>query len=78
MNCCFCGPVKNCGPYLLKIFENIENFSPVFEDYSIIIYYDNSNDNTLYILKQYQIKNPKPLFYVNSKLSPFKTHNIAN
>jgi predicted NACHT family NTPase len=27
MNCCICGPVKNCGPYLTKIFENIEKIS---------------------------------------------------
>jgi hypothetical protein len=79
MNCCFCGPVKNCGPYLLKVFENIEKLACLFDDYSIIIYYDKSNDNTLDILKKYQLKNPKLLFYVNSKpFSPFRTHNIAN
>jgi len=79
MNCCFCGPVKNCGPYLLKVFENIEKMASLFQDYSIIIYYDNSNDNTLEVLKEYQIKNPKLLFYVNNNpLSPYRTHNIAN
>ena len=78
MNCCFCGPVKNCGPYLLKVLNNIEKIASLFEDYTIILYYDNSNDNTLEILKEYQLKNPKLLFYVNSKpLSPFRTHNIA-
>ena len=79
MNCCFCGPVKNCGPYLLKVLENIEKLASLFDDYSIIIYYDKSNDDTLDILNQYHIKNPKLLFYVNnSQLSPFRTHNIAN
>ena len=79
MNCCFCGPVKNCGPYLLKVLNNIEKIASLFEDYTIILYYDNSNDNTLELLKQYQINNPKLLFYVNSKpMSPFRTHNIAN
>lgn len=78
MNCCFCGPVKNCGPYLLKVFDNIEKMASLFEDYSIIIYYDSSDDNTLEILREYQIKNPKLLFYVNSKaLSRYRTHNIA-
>ena len=24
MNCCICGPVRNCGPYLTRVFENIE------------------------------------------------------
>jgi hypothetical protein len=79
MNCCICGPVKNCGPYLSKILENMEKLGSLFEDYQIIIYYDKSNDNTLDILKKYQQKNSKMLFYVNQKpVSKFRTHNIAN
>jgi len=78
MNCCFCGPVKNCGPYLNKIFENIEKISSLFNDYSIVLFYDESNDNTLEILKEYQTKNSKLLFYVNNKpISSYRTHNIA-
>ena len=78
MNCCFCGPVKNCGPYLNKVLENIEKIATLFNDYAIIIYYDQSSDNTLEILKEYQKKNPKLQFYVNSKpTSKFRTHNIA-
>jgi hypothetical protein len=78
MNCCICGPVKNCGPYLLKILDNMEKLGSLFEDYKIVIYYDKSNDNTLSILKQYQERNPKMIFYVNQKpMTPFRTHNIA-
>jgi hypothetical protein len=78
MNCCICGPVKNCGPYLRKIFDNIEKIGLFFDDYKILIFYDKSNDNTLDILKEYQLKNPRLLFYVNEKpTSPFRTHNIA-
>jgi len=78
MNCCICGPVKNCGPYLLKVLENMEKIGSVFEDYQIIIYYDKSNDNTLDILKEYQNNNPKMIFYINENLvSQFRTHNIA-
>jgi len=78
MNCCICGPVKNCGPYLQKVLENMEKIGSIFEDYMIIIYYDKSTDNTLDILKQYQQKNSKMIFYVNQQpLSPFRTHNIA-
>jgi hypothetical protein len=78
MNCCICGPVKNCGPYLLKVLENMEKIGSVFEDYQIIIYYDKSNDNTLDILKEYQGNNPKMIFYINQNLvSQFRTHNIA-
>lgn len=78
MNCCFCGPVKNCGPYLNKVFENIEKLGSLFDDYIIIIYYDESKDDTLQKLKDYQLKNPKLLFYINKKpMSKFRTHNLA-
>jgi hypothetical protein len=78
MNCCICGPVKNCEKYLLKVLENMEKIGSIFDDYKIIIYYDKSKDNTLEILKQYQLKNSKMLFYVNKKpVSKFRTHNLA-
>jgi len=78
MNCCICGPVKNCAPYLQKVLSNMEKIGSLFDDYHMIIYYDKSSDNTLQILKQYQLTNPKMLFYVNKKpVSHFRTHNIA-
>jgi hypothetical protein len=78
MNCCICGTVRNCGPYLNKVFENIEKIGSVFDDYKIILYYDVSRDNTLNILKEYQKKNPKLLFYVNKiPTSQFRTHRLA-
>jgi hypothetical protein len=78
MNCCICGPVKNCAPYLARVFENIEQIGTLFNDYKIIIYYDKSDDNTLEMLKQYQNKNNRLYFYVNKNpVSSFRTHNIA-
>lgn len=78
MNCCICGPVKNCGPYLDKVFENIEKIGSLFDDYKILIYYDRSKDNTLQKLKEYQSKNPRMSIYLNTKqVSPFRTYNIA-
>jgi hypothetical protein len=78
MNCCICGTVKNCGPYLKKVLNNMEIIGSIFEDYKIIIYYDHSNDDTLEILKEYNKNNEKMNFYVNKNLmSPFRTHNIA-
>ena len=59
MNCCICGPVRNCGPYLTRVFENIEKLGSLFEDYKIVMYYDKSTDNTLSLLKEYQKKNPR-------------------
>ena len=78
LKCVITGPVKNCAPYLDKVFKNIEKIGSLFEDYEIIIYYDKSNDNTLEILKQYQQKNNKLKFYVNlDKVSKYRTHRIA-
>ena len=78
MNCCICGPVKNCGPYLKKVLQNIETIGSLFDDYKIVLYYDHSNDNSLEILKEYQSKNPKMYLYVNqNRISQFRTHNIA-
>lgn len=78
MNCCICGTVKNCGPYLKKVLENMEKIGSIFNDYEIIIYYDKSSDNTIDILNNYQQTNSKMYFYVNKNImSPFRTHNLA-
>jgi hypothetical protein len=79
MKCCICGAVKNCANHIDKIFDNMEKIGSLFEDYVIIMYYDESHDGTLEKLKSYQSKNNKLQFYVNKKpLSPHRTHNIAN
>ena len=79
MNCCICGPVKNVGPYIEKVLENMEKIGEIFDDYKILIYYDASSDDTLEKLKNYQLKNPKMIFYVNKQnTTPYRTHNIAN
>ena len=77
MNCCICGPVKNCGAYLSKVLENIEKIGSLFDDYTILIYYDKSTDDTLKILKEYQNKNPKMSFHLydeNECRDFIKTH----
>jgi len=78
MKCCICGPVRNCGPFLDKVLQNIEKIGSLFEDYEILIYYDNSTDNTLNKLKKYQAKNPRLKLYINPNLtSIFRTHRLA-
>lgn len=78
MKCCICGTVRNCAPYLNKIFENMELLGSLFEDYVIILYYDKSDDDTLNIMKNYQEKNNKFLFYVNNgTLLPYRTFRLA-
>jgi hypothetical protein len=78
MNCSICGTVKNCGLYLHKVFKNINKIGSLFDDYKIIIYYDESSDNTLKILTEYQKVNPKLFIYINKEpLSKYRTFRIA-
>ena len=65
MKVCICGTVKNVGKYLTSVLKNMEKISTLFEEYIIILYYDNSNDDTLEILKKYQEVNHNFYFYVN-------------
>jgi glycosyltransferase involved in cell wall biosynthesis len=77
--CCICGTVKNCAPFLEKVFKNIEIISNIFEDYKIVIAYDNSDDNSLQILNSYKLIYPdKFILHINLEpLSEFRVHNIA-
>ena len=78
MKCCICGPVRNCEPFLDKVLKNIEKIGSIFDDYEILIFYDQSSDNTLDILKSYQTQNSKLKLYVNKTLvSKYRTHRLA-
>jgi len=80
--CYFCGPVRNCAPYLERVFANIETLGDaVFGGaYKIIVFYDESSDATLDILKKYQARvgSDKFVFYVNrGHRAAYRTHRIA-
>ena len=40
MKCCICGTVRNCGKYLKHVFKVMERIGSLFEEYAIILYYD--------------------------------------
>ena len=78
MKCCICGPVRNCGPFLDKVLSNIEKIGALFDDYKILIFYDESTDKSLEKLKRYQQNNNKMILYVNKTLvSKYRTHRLA-
>ncbi len=78
--CVFCGPVKNCAPFLTTVLKNIEKIGTLFDSYVIILYYDHSTDNTLKILQSYQKNNSNKLFIHinNTYVSQYRTHRIAH
>ena len=55
-SCCICGTVKNCGKYLDDVFMNIDKIIKLFKTYYIIIYYDDSIDDTYEKLNKYKKK----------------------
>ena len=77
--CCICGTVKNCEPYLEKVFKNIETIGKIFDDYKIIMFYDKSDDDSLQFLTNYQNNNlEKMILHINIEpLSNFRVYNIA-
>jgi len=76
--CCICGTVKNCGPFLNNVFQNIETIGKIFDDYKVIISYDDSIDNSLEILQDFQSKNHNIILHIeNLPQTPYRTHNIA-
>jgi hypothetical protein len=77
--CCICGTVRNCAPFLDRVFENIQKIGTIFDKYEIILFYDHSTDGSLKKLQFWQKKLPNMQFYHNkARLSKYRTHNLAN
>lgn len=78
--CCICGAVKDCAQYLERVLANMEKIGGVFDEYVIILCYDDSRDNTLKILTDYVNKNSRFRLLINTTLveSSCRTHKIAN
>jgi hypothetical protein len=75
--CCICGTIKNCEKYLKYVFKNIKKITELFVDYYIIVYYDDSSDNTLKKLIKYK-KYFKIHIYHNIKYkNDCRTHRLA-
>ena len=53
-----CGCVRNCKTFLPDVFQNIEKIITLLDDYHIVIAFDESNDNSLQILYEMQLRFP--------------------
>lgn len=79
MKCVFCGAVKNCAPFLQKVFKNIEQLGSLFDDYAVVLYCDKSNDNSYELVKHYGKINTRVMIHYNTKpVSKYRTQRIAN
>lgn len=54
-----CGTCKDVSKQLPRTIKIIENIGQLFTDYRVLVYENNSIDNTKEILKQWVAKNPK-------------------
>lgn len=78
-NIYICGCARNCEQYLSKVFENIRKIIELFDDYKIIIAYDDSHDRTYETLVSLKTSFPKLEIIRNYKrLSKYRTENISN
>ena len=76
-SCCICGTVKNCGRYIDKVFININKIIKLFKDYQIIIYYDESRDDTYEKLEKYQKLYKIKIHHNKTYKSYYRTHRLA-
>lgn len=78
-NKCFvCGCVRNVAKYLPAVFQNIRKLQTVFDEICILMAYDDSDDNTLDLLKSIQKTTPRFYILVETEpLLPGRTENIA-
>ena len=75
-----CGCAKNVGSYLDNVFNNIGLLGKLFDDFHIIIYYDDSEDDTLVKLNEwYEYYQSKMTVLIGEDpLTNVRTQNIAN
>ena len=80
--CCICGTIKNCGPYLEKVLQNIDKIATLFDEYVVIFAYDHSSDNSLELLENYKnsknSKNTNVIIDINTDpVNELRVYNIA-
>lgn len=69
-----CGVGKNIAPFLSNMIGKIEALGKNFKDYTVIIYENNSTDQTVQFLKQWAKANQKVMI-ISENLSPEQLYN---
>jgi hypothetical protein len=76
-----CGVARNVAPSLRIVMENIEQLGSRFKDYKVIVYENNSTDNTVELFSNWAQSNPHVIFLTekltNEQLAPSRTERIA-
>ena len=73
--------MRNCAPYIAKVFANIKKVTSIFDDFHIIVSFDISQDNTLALLKQQQLSfgvDKMDILINTNALSPIRVERISN
>jgi hypothetical protein len=60
-----CGVVRDCGKALKNNIKSIERLCDYFTDYQIIIFENNSKDNTKNILQEWSLNNKKIKIFID-------------
>jgi len=74
-----CGCIRNCAPHLPRAFANLEKIAKLFDDYQIVIAFDQSNDYSLRVLCDIKKSLSKMDILINRlPRTNIRTQNIAN
>lgn len=74
------GCVRNCGDYLLRVFNNIDKLTGLFNEWKIVMIYDESVDSTLPTLMELKSRYGEKLQIIQNPFlrAPQRTQNISN
>lgn len=71
------GCVRNCGPHLKDVFDNIRKITRLFSSYQVVIAYDYSTDNSILELQRLAQEIDIKFIHMNGNSSR-RTENICN
>jgi len=81
MNAYIVGCAKNCGPYIVPVFENIAKIRVFFDNVRVVISLGYSDDDTLTAINHMRAKYPNLsitiLYNPNNEVSAIRTERIA-